>query len=368
VRPPLAETTQDVRDLELEYKPDAAKAIERMSAWWEGAILDRATIQVTAPKPNLRPMRESTHASLRDRWMDGEYQVARAAAWVGNTYWGGEILPAFVPDLGPEVMTAALGAELVFGEDTSWSVPILHDWADIGKLVIDPGSEYVSKIIEMTELGLEAGRRKFLVGLTDLHPGADLAASLRDPQQLCLDLVTEPERVHELMDQLRPTFYTFYELQDRLLREAGQPVTTSWLSLFAQGRYYIPSADFSCMISNEMFREFFLPEILEEIEWLGRSIYHLDGSQALHHLDTILEIGKLGAVQYVWGEGQGPASKWMDVFRRVQEAGKNLHISIEPWEIDSFVEALRPEGVMLQMRAGSIEEADALIARVSRWT
>jgi len=357
-----------VQSLDLTYKPDAADACARMEAWWHGAILDRPAIQVTAPKPNPKPLPEKRHATLRERWMDIDYAIECADARAANTYWGGETLPTFWPNLGPEVLAAALGADLTFGEDTSWSVPLLHDWDDIPKLRIDPDNEYTRTILEMIRRGLEAGRGKYVVGLTDIHPGADLAASLRDPQQLCLDLVTEPERVHALMRQIWPCFFEFYELQHRILREAGQTLTTSWLPLFAEGRYYIPSCDFSCMISNRQFREFFLPEIVEEIEWLDRSIYHLDGPNALHHLDTLLEIEKLDAIQFVYGAGNEPASRWMEVYRRIQDAGRRLHISIEPREVDAFMEGLRPEGVLLHTWARSVEEADALIAKVSTWT
>ena len=41
--------------MELLYKPDAAQACARMAAWWEGAILDRPPIHLTAPKPNPQP-------------------------------------------------------------------------------------------------------------------------------------------------------------------------------------------------------------------------------------------------------------------------------------------------------------------------
>jgi hypothetical protein len=360
--------SKDSIRFELEYKPDAGEACARMEAWWEGAILDRPAIQVCAPRPGGRPLPAKHHASLRERWMDVDYVVECADTGAANTYWGGEVLPAFCPNLGPEILTGCYGAELVFGESTSWSVPILKDWADLPKLRIQPENEYLRTVLEMTRRALEVGRGRFIVGLTDLHPGADLAASLRDPQQLCLDLITEPERVHALMEHLRPAFSEFYELQRRLLLEAGQTITTSWLPLFTEGRYYIPSCDFSCMVSTAMFREFFLPEILEEIDWLDRSIYHLDGPNALPHLDTILEIERLDAIQWVWGEGHGPASEWMPVFQRIQAAGKNIHVGVAPAEIDRFMEALRPEGVMLSTWARSVEDAEALIAKVARWT
>jgi hypothetical protein len=354
-------------NLELETKPDAGMVLQRMKAWWEREILDRPTIQITAPRPNPRPLPAKRHASVRERWLDTDFVIECAVIRAENTYWAGEILPSFWPNLGPEILTAALGAELVFGEETSWSVPLLPHGADIPKLAVDANNPYVRVILEMTRRALAAGRGKFLVGLTDLHPGGDLAASLRDPQQLCLDLVLEPEQVHALMEQLRPAFIAFYELQHRLLREAGQTLTTSWLPLFAAGRYYIPSCDFACLVSPQMFQEFFLPEIAPEIAWLDRSIYHLDGPKALPHLDAILALEKLDAVQWVWGAGNEPASQWMPVFRRIQAAGKNIHASIEPWEIPLFMECLRPEGVMLSTWARSVEEADALIAQIARW-
>jgi hypothetical protein len=354
--------------IELAYKPDAAEAARRMEAWWNRAILDRPCIQVTAPRPNPVPIPQKEHSSLRERWLDAEYAVDCAQAYIANTYYGGEILPAYFPNLGPELLTATLGAELEFTRETSWSIPILHNWDDVPSLRVDPENLYTRTLLEMTRLGLEKGRGKFLTGITDLHPGGDLAASLREPQQLALDLVESPDQVKRLMEQLRSTFYTLYSLQHDLMLAAGQTITTSWLPLFSEGRYYIPSNDFSCMVSAAMFREFFLQEIIEEVEWLDRSIYHLDGPGALQHLDALLEIEKLDAVQFVYGAGNEPASRWMPVYQRVQKAGKNLHISIDAAELDIFMQSLHPEGVMLQMGAPSPEAADALIARASKWT
>lgn len=357
-----------MEELFLEYKPDAAAAVRRMEAWWEGAVLDRPAVQVRAPKskPVARP--ENHHASLRERWMDADYAVRQAEAWIASTYWCGETLPTFVPNLGPELLAAAYGAELEFGEETSWSVPALPSWEGLGNLEFDASNPYIQKILEMTRLGVQVGRGKFLVGITDLHPGADLAASIRDPQQLCVDLVEAPEQVHRLMGRIRPAFYEMYGLQEHILRDAGQEIAVSWHPLFSRGRYYIPSADFSCMVSERMFREFFLQEIVEEIEWLDRSVYHLDGPRALHLLDAILEIPKLGALEFVYGAGNGPASKWMDVYRRVLAAGKNIHITADPDDLEPFFEALAPERVMLCTWASDVEHADAIVRRVTKWS
>ena len=356
-------------ELTLEYKPDAEQSRQRMAAWWEHQIIDRPTIQVTAPKANPKPLPNKQHASLRERWMDIDYQVECADINAANTYWAGDQLPSYMPNLGPEILTACYGAPLNFTENTSWSEPILHDWADIPKLKIDPNNEYLHCILEMTRRACEVGRGKFIVGITDIHPGADLAASFRDPQQFCIDLVQEPECAHELLKRIYTAFFDFYELNDKVIRAAGQTITTSWLPLFAENqRYYIPSNDFSIMVSNAMYKEFFLPELLAEMEWLDHSIYHLDGPGALRHLDTLLDIDDLDAVQFVYGDGAKPASRWMDVYKRIQVAGKGMHMGVEPWEIDLFMENLAPEGVMMQTSASTSEEADQIIQRISHWT
>ena len=355
--------------LHLEYRPDAAKVVERMAAWWEGEIIDRATILLAAPQPNVQPHPYKKHASLRERWMDIDYQVECADWRMANTYWAGESLPIYMPNLGPEILTACFGAELNFTEDSSWSEPILHDWANIPNLKIDPNNPYLRCLFDMTRRALDVAKGKFLVGVTDIHPGGDLAASFRDPQQLCIDLVESPEQVHALMHQIYPAFFEFYRLNDQIIREAGQTISTSWTPLFVDGgRYYIPSNDFSIMISTAMFEEFFLPELLAEIAWLDRTVYHLDGPGALRHLDMLLDIPKLDAIQFIYGDGAKPASRWMSVYQKIQTAGKNMHLAVEPWEIDLFMDNLNPEGVMMQTGAASVEEADAIIAKIARWT
>lgn len=353
--------------MDLEYKPDAAKAFERLEAWWEGEILDRPAIQLFAPKENPAPLPRKNHASLREKWMDVDYTVECADIHISNTHYIGEAFPAFWPNLGPDVLAAVIYAELEFGEDTSWSVPLLKDWGLVPELAVQPENEYTKTILALTRLALEVGQGKFLVGLTDIHPDADLAAALRDPQQLCLDLLNEPEQVKQLLAQLRSAFFDFYNLAYDLIRGHGQTVTTSWLPLAAEGRYYIPSNDFSCMVSNRMFREFFLEAIIEQVEWLDRSIYHLDGPNALQHLDCLLEIEKLDAVQYVWGAGNGRATDWIPTFQKIQDAGKNLWIPFEADELDTLMNALKPEGTMLAGWMSCLEEAASVLEKIALW-
>ena len=84
------------------------------------------------------------------------------------------------------------------------------------------------------------------------------------------------------------------------------------------------------MISPDQFREFVQPSLRRQCEILDHSLYHLDGPDAIRHLDAILEVEELDALQFTAGAGQTPPSdpKWDSIHDKVKAAGKCLWIRI----------------------------------------
>jgi hypothetical protein len=145
--------------------------------------------------------------------------------------------------------------------------------------------------------------------------------------------------------------------------------TTTWTPLYHNGPAYVPSSDFWCMVSPQMAREMILPDILLEMEPLERSIFHLDGVQALKHLDLILEIPHLNAVQWVFGEGYGPASRWVDVYRRILQAGKGIQLLAEDaHDALNVLERVGTKGVWVTVGKAfaSVDEANMFLKHVER--
>ena len=163
----------------------------------------------------------------------------------------------------------------------------------------------------MTDSLLAAGKDKFIVSMPDWHPGGDCIAAFRDPMNLAFDMHDNREAVKALLPRISADYFRLYDLFYHKLRQAGQPIST-WLSLVSDGTYYVPSNDFSIMISTEMFEEIFVPGLAEECRFLDRSIYHLDGPGALRHLDTILAIPDLDALQFVPGAGNEGSFRFDD--------------------------------------------------------
>lgn len=358
----------------LEFQPDYENVLARFEAWWDCAVTDRPPVSLAFPRPaeEQQPSPRGAHARLRDRWMDADFVAACEETRLRNTIHFADSLPIAWPNLGPEIFAALYGCELEFGETTVWSRPILQADGDLAcpDLRPDPDNVYSRKILELTDRLIEAARGRFLVGYTDLHGGADALAALRDPQALLVDTLERPDDVRSLCDRITTDFLGLYDLYHEKLAAAGMPSTT-WLPAVCRGRLHVPSCDFSCMISEASFEDLFLPGIVRECRAMDRCIYHLDGPDALRHLDRLLEVPEIRAIQWVPGAGHDSWKEWVGVYRRIQDCGKALQILAVPaGELDDLFRALRPEGVWISSVPGveTLADAESVLARVSRWT
>ncbi|NIA13010.1 MAG: hypothetical protein GWP08_02935 [Nitrospiraceae bacterium] len=354
----------------IERIPDWDQRLARQDAFWQCEIIDRPVIVMTLPKAApVQPWPvEKAYAEPRERWMDVERVVECAVAGALNTDCLGDALPTAWPNLGPEVFSAFFGMEMEYTQDTSWGIPNLTDWAQADALVFDEDNFYRRKLSELTDALLAAGKGLYYVGLSDLHAGGDGIAAFRDPQDLNIDMLTAPDDVKRLLARLGPVYFDILDHYFEKLQTAGQAIT-SWPGIVSSKRWYVPSNDFSCMLSAEMFDEFFLPGIAEECRHLEASIYHLDGPDALRHLDSLLAIDELNAIQWVYGEGNGAPLDWLSVYQRCQEAGKGIQLfSVAPDALDTLMANLRPEGVWMSVNAKDGNEAQAVLDKVETWT
>jgi hypothetical protein len=349
--------------------PDWEERLARQDAFWDCQVMDRPVVIITLPRvPLCAQAPTRSHPTLRDRWFDATFQAECASAWVKNTEYLGDALPFAWPNLGPEVLAACFGCELEFGEDTSWSIPCLMEWHDARSFAFSEGNPYWRKIEDLGAALLDAGRGTFYTGLTDWQANSELLASLRDPLQLNLDLVDSLEEVRELLPVYNARWNWVVNRDiDRLIAN-GQAIT-SWPGIISARRWYVAQSDFSCMISKAMFDDVFLPGVLEQIRSTDCCIYHLDGPGALRHLDSLLAIPELKAIQWVPGAGKGRTTDWLEVYRRIQAAGKAIQMWVDLDEIEIVLEALKPEGVWVSINGvPDRETGTAIIKRVAAWT
>jgi len=348
-------------------KPDYREAQDRINAFWNHADTDRPAIYLTHPKAGGTQFNYKKHENPEQYWLDFDYRVAMATHHMENTVFCAEAMPVFMPDMGPSIISAWAGCLHTFGEHTAWADPCLDDWNN-DKNFIDMEHPLAKKTEEFTRLAIDAARGKYIVGLADFHPGGDHLAALRGSENLAIDLLENPDEVKAKLAASYKEYWRVFDFYTKWLKSEGMPIAT-WMPITSETDMYIPSNDFSCMISKPMFDEFFLPGIIEECRRYDKSIYHLDGPGAVQHLDSLLEIPELNAFQWVPGAGQPQVIPWLDMFKKMLAAGKS--IVTYPQNMDELrflMDNFKPKGLYVNLWWVP-NEADAqdLLKLVSNW-
>jgi hypothetical protein len=355
--------------MNLAYHDNWEDARRHLEAWWANDAIDRAAIAITAPRD--RPPAPETPPppqpdSLLDRWLDAEYRVAAADYGMRHTFFGGESLPLFWPNLGPGIAAAYLGVEPTFADDTVWFNQHPGGWSDI-RPRFDPDNTWWQATLNLVRTAVAASDGNFFVGVTDIGGMTDIEASLRGTLALLTDLVDSPDEVKRVRDELIPLWRRWYEEQERVIHQHLEG-DSCWLGVWAPGRTFNIQCDFSCMISPAHFDEFVAPELEALCEWLDYVTYHLDGPGALQHLDRLLAIPRLRGIQWTPGAGQPSAVDWLPMLKKVQKAGKILHLHDDIANAETILRELSPQGLMLVVGGCRSEsEAREFTAQARRW-
>jgi len=348
-------------------KPDYRAAQDRINAFWNHEDTDRPGISLSYPRANQAPYPHKEHKNHEERWLDFEARVAQATWYMENTVFAAEAMPVFMPDMGPSIISAWAGCPHTFGGDTAWADPCVFDW-EKDSAVMDLNHPLAKKLEEFTRLALDAAKGKYIVGLADFHPGGDHLAALRGPEELAIDLLENPDAVKAKLASSYEEYWRIFDFYVKWLKSEGMPIAT-WLPLTSETDMYIPSNDFSCMISKDMFDEFFLPGIVEECRRYDKSIYHLDGPGAIQHLDSLLEIPELNAFQWVPGAGQEQVIPWRDLLNRMVAAGKSIITYPQNMaDLRFLIDNFKPKGLFVNLWWVP-NEADAkdLLKLTSEW-
>ena len=326
--------------MQLAFKPEAADAQRRLRAYWQGEIVDRACVSIPASRDGGNPPRRSLIVAED---FDLSLAIDEFEEWASQMFFGGESMPALMPNYGPDQWAGFLGANLTLDpeKDTSWAEPLVDDWDNVTPLGINPSNPWWRAIIELTNLAAERCPGRFLLSTIDTHSNLDCLSALRGPERLCMDLVEQPEAVSRALRQVdamfRPVYDTIFEAGR--MREFG---STSWLEMWSEGRTQAIQSDFCCMISPEHFSKFALPSLEYEMTCLDHVVYHMDGPGQVRHLEKILALPNLHTIQWVPGAGQPSAPGWLELLQRIQNAGKSVQVLVTPDELKAVYSQLLP--------------------------
>ena len=339
-------------------------------SFWNHEFIGRPYVLVTAPKNGVTVgEKDETYVKKLNDARRGDFtsavndfvEVAKA------TMHYGESLPHYKADLCPDQYAAFYGAEVEGreGEYTTWiKEPIAEELCDLN-LKFDRNNDFFQMVEKAVRTAAEIADGNFIVHVPDYHSNLDVLSALLSPQNLCYELMDNPEVLDEKLAIINNDFDKIY----KIFYEAGNMKNTgtlSWLNAYCEEKMSVIQCDFSCMMSPEQGRQFVIPSIEKELESIDRAIYHYDGKMALCHFDNIMAIDRLDCIQWTPGAGQKRTIYWMDLLKKIQAGGKSVWL--RDWTAEEILadKELDPALTAFVLHLDSEREAEDFMEKLEK--
>ena len=318
--------------------------------WWnhKGIVLNMWEHFQEGVKPHADIPAPKPYRDLNQRWFDPEWRAEYLDWYVAHSSLMADMLPVANTQLGPGSLAAILGGVFEGGEDTIWIHPDPNYTDDIK---FDPQHPNWLLHKELLKACKKKAQGHYYVGMPDLMEGMDVLAAIKGTDKVLLDTVMQPEVLEHQMQQINDIYFkVFDELYD-IIRE-GDEMAFCYFSSWAPGKMSKLQSDISTMISVDDYRRFVQPFIREQCQKIDYTLYHLDGVGAMHHLDALLEIKELNAIQWTPGVGepQGGSPKWYDLYKKILAGGKSIMacwVTLD--ELRPLLDNIGGDGVHLEM-------------------
>ncbi len=346
----------------LSLCPQFPRIAQRFEAWWHQELLDRPLLIAAANGNPARPIdRRLELLHDADAWL------AAKRADVAQTHRVCDALPTVRVDFGPVTMGPLFGAKTEYQADTSWTHPFIDDdWSNRPAWTIAPDNDTWLRLQDLTHRAAAAAPGHFLVCTPDLGGSADVLMNVRGPDQLCLDALDRPDFLREQVDAIYPAWRQAFAMLYARTVPANAGIV-HWLGVWSNEPYMIPACDFNYMIGPEEFDRICLGDIARQAATAGRAVFHLDGPGAARHIDALLTVPHIRAIQFTPGEGTPSVKPWVDMFRKIQSQGRSLLIITPKAEVDWLCQQVDPAGLaMLVVDCRTPQDADDVAGQLFR--
>ena len=99
-------------------------------------------------------------------------------------------------------------------------------------------------------------------------------------------------------------------------------------------------------------------------------MYHLNGTQAMCHLDALLEIEPLDAIEWTPQAGieNGSHPRWYNLYKRILDAGKSVQVvGVSKEELIPLLDTIGSKGVYVMTSFSDSNEADEIITMIAQY-
>ncbi len=262
------------------------------------------------------------HKDIDQFYFDPEWRSGYLHYQLSKSSFLADIPPVANTHLGPGSLSAILGAGLEAKDETIW---IRHrdDFGD--EFTLDPNNKWWKLHLDLLKACKEKAQGKYYVGCPDLVEGLDTLAGMKGTEAVLMDMIMRPDILLEQLQKINNYYFEVFDQIYDIINENGE-MAFCYFSIWGPGKVSKLQVDMSVMFSEDDFRKFAQPFLREQCQKIDYTLYHLDGIDALHHIDAILEIEELNAIQWTPGVGepQGGDPRWYGLYKKILAKGKSI--------------------------------------------
>ncbi len=353
------------------WKQNWQETREHFVDWWnqEGLVLGTWG-HVRGGEPREDVENPGWLKDVTERYTNADWRVAWNHYDLACGRFPADTLPIADVGLGPGTLAPYLGSEPEFVEGTVWYHPLAADDPEPEKwppLRFDPDNEWWRLTRGMLRRQVELADGRYLVGCPDLIENIDTLASLRGTQPMLMDMVVRPEWVDRKMEEITSVWIEAYDRIYEIIKlEDGSGAFWAFM-IWGPGKTAKLQCDASAMISPEMFERFIVPGLTEQCRHVDYSMFHLDGHQCMPHLDLLLGIEELDAIEWTPDPQVPPGGdpEWHDLYGRILDAGKSVQAIVPRTNrIVPLLDAVGGKGMYLLTQFESESAAENLMRAV----
>lgn len=327
------------------YKKNWEETKKKWIDYWNRENKGRPLMCVITKKEDeIDPKRaeELKSKDMEDKYLNAERIVERYRYFCETHEFLGESFPNLSIDFGPGSLAAYLGSEIVFKDNTVWFEECVEDWEDYKKLEYDPDNKWFKKHMELYKKVKELAGEDFYVCVPDIMENIDVLASMRGAQNTIFDMIDEPEEVKARINQINDIYFKYYDQFYHIVKDEENGSCYTVFQIWGPGKTAKLQCDFSAMISPNQFREFIQESLRKQGKKLDNVLYHLDGPDAIRHLDALMEIDEIDALQWTSGDygPDGTFEEWYEIYDKAVAAGKGLWVKVYSGEFEEWLERL----------------------------
>lgn len=344
-------------------KFDYSSVAKNSEDWWEhkgGTILGAV---FTDPNREYRTV--PTQANITDFSISSRTLAENIVYELSHNRYYGDAFPYYNFDcFGPGILAAYLGAEVDNHSGSVWFMAEPNELETL-HLTVDYANKYYRRAVEIIDYVYDLSKGEYIVGMPDLGGIIDVYSTFRHGEEMFYDMADDPDNMVRVLDRIRDAWHEVYDkLNEHYKKQKGY---SDWSRIYSSVPSYVIQADACFMFGGEHFDKFVLPYVKYQTEHIARTVYHLDGKGELIHLDKLLALPGLNAIQWIPGAGENNI-EWTDLYKKILQSGKSLQL---PYcSLDEAETIIHNIGTAKNVCAFpmwySIDEMDSVVKRLEK--